>query len=837
MKINVTYLVGRSIIFALLTFNFQLLTFNSYSQGIAINVSGDSAANSAILDVQSDTSTIYTSQGILIPRMRTAKRPASPAEGLLIYNTSTNCLEIYVGPTWQSVVCGCISVPSSSGIISGTPTVCPGQSAVLYSVPAINGATSYNWSYSGSGASIIGSTNSVIVYFSGTATSGNLTVMGTNACGNGSISSDYPITINSTAPNITGQPENPAAVCAGSGSPSFTVIATGGLTYQWQEFIISWNNVANAGVYSNVTTSTLTITNPPASMNTNKYRCIVSGTCTNTTSDGLATLSVNPVPSVTNSTTATICSGTSPNITLTSSVPSNFEWTIGTITGNITGASSGSGTTINQTLTNPSNATAGTVQYLVTPTSTTGSCTGAAFIITVTVNPTPTVTNTPLAQTICTGGNTTLVTLTSNVIGTAYAWTASPTAGITGYTAIGSNTIPIQAISNSGSTAGTVTYTIIPTANTCSGAAANYVTTVNPLPTSVTAIASPTSPVCSGSTLTLAGNATNATTWVWAGPNSFNSTLQSPTIASITATGAGTYSLTASNSCGSAIAVNTNLVTIASFGATGGTITYTDASGLNPRTTSPYSGGYTVHTFTSNGTFTPNCSGNANVAVLVVAGGGGGGAGRTPESYHGGGGGGGGLIYDASFNIATQTYTITVGTGGTNGSNGSNSIFSSLTAIGGGSGGIGDNPGNNGGSGGGAGVRNSIGGTATAGQGNNGGSGRLTPETPNYGAGGGGGAGAAGNGGGATYGGNGGNGLQYSISGTSTYYAGGGGGSTYGGGTPGTGGLGGGGNGAWGTGSQGAANTGGGGGGSDIRGGGNGFASGGSGIVIIRYPN
>jgi hypothetical protein len=59
---------------------------------------------------------------------------------------------------------------------------------------------------------------------------------------------------------------------------------------------------------------------------------------------------------------------------LTATAPSSFTWTIGTITGSITGATAGSGATINQTLTNPSNATAGTVEYIVTPTSTTGTC-------------------------------------------------------------------------------------------------------------------------------------------------------------------------------------------------------------------------------------------------------------------------------------------------------------------------------------------------------------------------------------------------------------------------------------------------------------------------------
>ena len=62
---------------------------------------------------------------------------------------------------------------------------------------------------------------------------------------------------------------------------------------------------------------------------------------------------------------------------------------------------------------------------------------------------------------------------------------------------------------------------------------------------------------------------------------------------------------------------------VSPFAATGGTITYTDSNGLNPRSSPAYPGGYTVHTFTSNGTFTPNRAGN--VEYLVVGGGGGGG--------------------------------------------------------------------------------------------------------------------------------------------------------------------------------------------------------------------
>lgn len=82
------------------------------------------------------------------------------------------------------------------------------------------------------------------------------------------------------------------------------------------------------------------------------------------------------------------------------------------------------------------------------------------------------------------------------------------------------------------------------------------------VPSAVTASAAP-NPVCAGSTLTLTGGATGATTWSWTGPNTFTSTLQSPTIASITTAGAGVYTLTASNTCGSVPATTASVIVVA----------------------------------------------------------------------------------------------------------------------------------------------------------------------------------------------------------------------------------------------------------------------------------
>ena len=266
--------------------------------------------------------------------------------------------------------------------------------------------------------------------------------------------------------------------------------------------------------------------------------------------------------------------------------------------------------------------------------------------------------------------------------------------------------------------------------------------------------------------------------------------------------------------------------------ATGGTITYTDSNGANPRSSPAYAGGYTVHTFTVDGTFTPAQAMNAE--VLIVGGGGGGGG-----IYYSGGGGAGGFLYKPWNPVTAQAYTVTVGGSGAGGvgangrgTNGGNSAFGALTATGGGGGGAYNTnyTGVSGGSGGGSSGYGAGGASGTSGQGYGGGNGGT------YGGGGGGGAGGAGSTGGASNGGAGGPGLASSITGTSVFYAGGGGGAAY----TGTGASGGssiGGNGATystGTPTAGATNTGSGGGGSNQTGNG---GAGGTGIVIVRYLN
>lgn len=262
-------------------------------------------------------------------------------------------------------------------------------------------------------------------------------------------------------------------------------------------------------------------------------------------------------------------------------------------------------------------------------------------------------------------------------------------------------------------------------------------------------------------------------------------------------------------------------------------------------------GTYWYHAFTSSGNFVPQTGLTAD--VLQIGGGGGGGA-------FSGGGGAGGVSYISATSLTSGTSNaVTIGGGGTGAIyatitpalNGNNSQFASLTAaLGGGGAGASTNAvnanrnGRNGGCGGGGGGSDPGYGGSLGGVGSQGGNGAIGQAT-NNGQGGGGGGGAGGNGtaGSSSTPAPGGVGTSaYSswglatntgqnVSGTVFYAGGGGGFANYG---ISNGGNGGGGAGYGNTdlGQNGTANTGGGAGGTYASPG----RTGGSGIVIIRYP-
>lgn len=156
------------------------------------------------------------------------------------------------------------ALPGASGGISGTATVCQSQSGVSYSVGAITGATSYTWTYSGTGATINGTTNSVTINFTTNATSGNLTVYGVNSCGNGTVSTNYAITVN-PLPAAAGPITGTSGVCQGQSGVSYSVGAIANATsYSWSysgtgASIVGTTNSVTINFAGNATSGNLTV--------------------------------------------------------------------------------------------------------------------------------------------------------------------------------------------------------------------------------------------------------------------------------------------------------------------------------------------------------------------------------------------------------------------------------------------------------------------------------------------------------------------------------------------------------------------------------------------------
>jgi len=342
-----------------------------------------------------------------------------------------------------------------------------------------------------------------------------------------------------------------------------------------------------------------------------------------------------------------------------------------------------------------------------------------------------------------------------------------------------------------------------------------------------------------------------------------------------------TYTVSSGSLPGGLSLSSSGLISGTTSGTTSQTFNFTVSAsdGYNAAVTRSFSIAYTATPVVTGGTLSSDSTyyyrtftGNGNlivstlpltVDILSIAGGGGS---STHDNQDGGGGAGGagGVLYSSSQNLSASTYSVNIGAGGGNRSNGVNTTFTgtgiSLSAIGGGCGGSYNtvNAGSGGSGGGQAGAMTTSLASGTPGQGNSGGYGGQ--GSPAYGGGGGGGAGGAGGSTSNDSPGAGGSGTNtYSswltaissamtgVSGWSTatsggYIGGGGGGGTrsasyaaaYAGGA---GGAGGGGTGAGNqnsnTPSNGSTNTGGGAGGSSRNP--NTAASGGSGLVIVRY--
>lgn len=129
--------------------------------------------------------------------------------------------------------------------------------------------------------------------------------------------------------------------------------------------------------------------------------------------------------------------------------------------------------------------------------------------------------------------------------------------------------------------------------------------------------ASSNAPVCAGSSLNLSSNPSGATSYQWAGPNSFSSTSQNPAVSNITASGAGTYTVTVNSGGCTASATTSVTVNQSPTGAaTASTPTVCSGSNVNLSANMFLSNTYSAN---PNTVITDNNATGINSVVAVPA--------------------------------------------------------------------------------------------------------------------------------------------------------------------------------------------------------------------------
>lgn len=311
----------------------------------------------------------------------------------------------------------------------------------------------------------------------------------------------------------------PAAPAPGSNSPvcvgstiTLTTTAVVGATYSWT------GPAAFASALQNPTRPSATL----AMAGTYSLTVTVNG-CTSAA--GTATVVVNATPAAPAvSSNSPVCDGSALNLTASNIIGATYSWT---------GPNGFTSTTQNPTISPITTAGAGT--YSVT--ATVGGCPSAFGTTTVVVNPIP-ATPVPTSNSpICVGQ--TLNLSTTAVVGATYSWTGPNSFA----SALQNPSIP------GATAAATGTYSLTTTVGGCTSLTGTVAVTVNSAPASPTV--SSNSPVCTGSTLNLTASFVSGATYTWTGPNSFSSSLQNPSITSVTLAAAGTYTCVVNNGCAS----------------------------------------------------------------------------------------------------------------------------------------------------------------------------------------------------------------------------------------------------------------------------------------------
>ena len=413
---------------------------------------------------------------------------------------------------WSATITG---LTSTAGVFPGTIiSATPGTGSIgtggTYTVTSVTAST-ITYSASGGTAPIAGSITNIIRSITGTV--GSITNLG-----NGNWSA-----------TISG-------LCSTAG------ISVGSIIYATN----GTGSIGTGGIYTvtAVTTSSISYTaaggtTPIAGTLSNIYIQSCTSTCTQV-------VTVYPEVNFTNPTTATLCSGATLGVNITTNVSSTYTW-VATSNPNVSGESTTlqNGGIINDQLVNLTNSVQ-TVTYTVNATSipALGSCTKTQTI-TVTLYPNVTLTD-PADLVLCPGIAQPSITFVSNPSsGVTFSWTNNNTS--IGLGAASTGSIPSFTPVNNTNSNVVATITVTPYWLSCAGTPQTFSITVKPMPT----VADPADQtICLGATTNAVvfTSPTNVsgTVFNWTNTNSSIGLAASGTgdINAFTTTGAGTATIT-----------------------------------------------------------------------------------------------------------------------------------------------------------------------------------------------------------------------------------------------------------------------------------------------------
>jgi hypothetical protein len=419
-----------------------------------------------------------------------------------IYGTCTTAMD-------GSAVITQNTVPAAAGTITGNISVCQGSTNVTYTLSGpITGASSYVWTVPAGGATFVNNATSIVVsYAAATPTTGNITVLGHNECGDGT-NSTLSVTIKPT-PQPAGTINAPFSICQGANGVAISVPPIAGTTsYFWT--LPTGGTVASGAGTASITanfTTNATVGNQQIKV----YGINTNGCGPGTESSKTVEIKALPVLPIFSSGPAAVCQGTSSVTYILFANGNTTSYTWSPLAG-VTGTSTTN--SITYTFANP----ATTITVSVNGVNDCGNGPVATKTVSVTLLPgIPASIAGPTS--VCAGSTTTYTAGTTANTVDSYVWTVP--SGST-FTQTGNS-----ATVTFGSTTGNIT---VKGHNTCGdGQAQSISVTVKPLPT-VSLVIGAQSPACSeGTAFTLSGGSPAGGTYSGGafitGGNTFNPTL------------------------------------------------------------------------------------------------------------------------------------------------------------------------------------------------------------------------------------------------------------------------------------------------------------------------